>query len=398
MKKLFVLVAAVLLIMAASCDTKNIGVDPGPIAGPVPEATFVADTTWNENETATLTVNWTGGTAPYTIGCNMGGGTTLDVPAGTGAVSPFTQVFTLVEGTWTYTVTVIDVNSIPGTVTGTFEVGEALNIDPVIDNVTVDGGTLTVEVSDADTGQTLTVTVTEPAGMTVDATSKVAAQSSGTAVFAFSAVDIVAGATGDTTITVDDGAGGEATDTATITLDPLVIGEGELKAVAGAGAAAVGGEVPITVISGAFPAGAAFNYMNGVGVMVEEGAEYVDGTLNVGAVGGEQKDSDGLWGDMSPTPGSYLLPDDFMIVETPVDGSPGMIFIGFNVTPIGGGDVSTGGPLFNFHMTFTAAGTYTLGFIEFQDVKRTYYSDATSAEFNWTDITNDGVPNTIDVT
>ena len=113
---------------------------------------------------------------------------------------------------------------------------------------------------------------------------------------------------------------------------------------------------------------------------------------------GEAPRARAAWASMSPTPGSYLLPDDFMIVETPVVGEDGMIFIGFNVTPIAGGEVTTSGPLFNFGMTFTAADTYHLSFIEFQDVKRTYYSDSTSAEFNWTDISNAGVPNTIDVT
>ena len=55
--------------------------------------------------------------------------------------------------------------------------------------------------------------------------------------------------------------------------------------------------------------------------------------------------------------------------------------------------------LFNFGMSFSAAGTYTLGFLEFQDVKRTYYSDNAAVEYNWADITNviDEVPNTITV-
>jgi len=403
--------AAALLLPGCVRDTLNVGpgISGGP-TGPMPEATLEAPNGWHEDQTATLTVIWTYGRAPYTIGCNMGGGTTEDVPPGTPAVSPFTHEFTLIEGTWFYTITVTDsttwhdLDGLTGTTTGAYTVGPPLNHPPAIDDVTFEGSVLTVYVSDPD-GDSVDVELigVPELGLMVDGNRKIAGDYSkeaidGVATFELFSTDILMGVYGTITIIARDEHGAEDQTTFEIAPDPLVVPEGALVAVPSMGAAAVGGEVTINVISGDFPAGASFNYMNGVGVKVEEGAEYVDGTLNVGAVGGEQKDSDGLWAGMSPTPGSYLLPDDFMIVETPVDGEAGMIFIGFNVTPIGGGDVTAGGVLFNFGMTFTAAGTYNLSFIEFQDVKRTYYSDSTSAEFNWTDISNQGVPNTIDVT
>jgi hypothetical protein len=73
--------------------------------------------------------------------------------------------------------------------------------------------------------------------------------------------------------------------------------------------------------------------------------------------------------------------------------------IDFNVTPVGGSETTDGGALFNFGLQFDHAGTYTLGFEEFHDVKRTYYSDGASNEYFWDDISNSypGMPNSIEV-
>ena len=94
-KRLLVLVAAMVLVLAVSCDTKNIGTGGGPTRGPVPVVTVPAG--MNGAADANWTVTWVGGTAPYTIAMAMGGGTTADVPAGTAAVSPFAQTFTMVN-------------------------------------------------------------------------------------------------------------------------------------------------------------------------------------------------------------------------------------------------------------------------------------------------------------
>ena len=398
MKKLFVLVAALVLILAASCDTKNIGTD-NPVMGPTVTVTVPADMFGAQD--ATWTVTWTNSQAPYEVTMNMGGGTTANVPATT-ATSPFTQTFTMVnasqtdDATYTYTVIVTDGNGNAGEATATYTVGPLQNQDPVIDSVTYTAPDLTVNVSDPDAGDTLTVTVTEPTGLAVDAASKDAAQVTGSATFTWSATDLIAGGTGDTTITVDDGNGGTATASETITIAPISIPAGALAAVPATTAATTADTVTIVVIAGDFSNN--FQYMNGAGVTVEDGGAYVDGTLNVGAPGGEQKDVDGAWAGMSSAPNSFLLPDDFMIQENAIDG--GLVRIDFNVTPIGGANVTGGGALFNFGMDFTAAGTYTLGFEEFRDVKRTYFSDTDSTEYYWDDISNNytDVPNSITVT
>ena len=121
MRLLMVLPLLVVLIGFVSCDTKNIGYEP-------PEQIYVnvtltPDTAMAEGLTATMTITWTGGAGPYTIGINMGGGGTVDIPAGTPATSPFTQEFTLTDaGTYTYSVTVIDALTRVGSATGTYTI------------------------------------------------------------------------------------------------------------------------------------------------------------------------------------------------------------------------------------------------------------------------------------
>jgi hypothetical protein len=46
-------------------------------------------------------------------------------------------------------------------------------------------------------------------------------------------------------------------------------------------------------------------------------------------------------------------------------------------------------------MAFGKAGTYQLGFQQFDVVNRTYYQDSANTEYFWSDIDNEGVPNTV---
>lgn len=373
-------------LLTGGCRTANVGpaqTIQNTLAVTVPAGlTGGADATWR--------VTWSGGTPPYTIEMDMGGGATADIAAGTAATSPFEHDFTMVAGDFTYTVTVTGSLGTSGTVSGSYTVASTQDA-PSIDDVTYADGVLTVTVSDPD-GDTVTVSVTEPAGLAVDALSKEA--TGGTAVFNWSATDPIAGGSGDTTITADDGQGGTDTATATITIDPLSIPAGGLAAVPLATTATTADTVTVLVTSGDFSN--PFLYMNGVGVTVDSGAAYVDTTFNVGAPGGAQLDVDGVWTAASPD--SFLVPTDFMIQENDIGG--GRVRIDFNVTPINGTETTDGGALFNFELDFLDAGTYTLGFEEFHDVKRTYYSDGASTEYNWDDISNDypGVPNSIEVT
>jgi len=149
----------------------------------------------------------------------------------------------------------------------------------------------------------------------------------------------------------------------------------------------------IIIASG--PTEAPFQYMNGVALMVNTGAAFVDGSLNVGAPGGALAEMDGIWQAVQPD--SFLLPSDYMIQERSINS--GQVCIDFNVTPLGGDEVTCGGMLLNCELSFAQPGKYVLGFEQHHDVKRTYYSDGASTEYYWGDISNEyeGVPNTITV-
>jgi len=168
-------------------------------------------------------------------------------------------------------------------------------------------------------------------------------------------------------------------------------GTGELIAQFATDTGTTSEPVRVLVSCGQFPH--SFMYLNSVAVTVEVGAEYAAHTFNVGTPGGAYNGVDGVWTYIDPD--SFLLPDDNLYTESPVNGEPGVIYIAFNVIPIGGHNTMEGGDLFNFEMQFSAPGTYNLGFLDFQDVKRTYYSDAEANEYYWNNIANGNGINTI---
>ena len=169
-----------------------------------------------------MTATWTGGTAPYTIGINMGGGTTANVPAGTAATSPYTHTFTLGDaGTYTYTVSVVDASANSATATLAYIV-EAVGEGgaPSIVSTSLDGTEYFVYVSDPDGDTPLTVTVTDVAGLSVDSNTRVA-DGTGLAQFTWTADNPAAGGEGETTVTVDDGALTSAPWVETISIPPV---------------------------------------------------------------------------------------------------------------------------------------------------------------------------------
>jgi len=206
-----------------------------------------------------------------------------------------------------------------------------------------------------------------------------------------------------------DGSGGE--------LEPIGVDQGEPKpqpgdtrftldtlyAIPQQTSAAVGAPVRIVVATGA-PAHP-FQYMNSVRVTFSAGEPtFVPGSYNVGAVGGAPDYPDGIWASVAPE--AFLLPNDYMLSFNNYDAASGRWALDFNVTPILGTAVEgPEGELFNFEVTFAQPGTVQLGFEQFRDVDRAYYSYAESYlgtvhEYYWGDISNDhaGVANTIEVT
>lgn len=393
MKKLFVMVALGLLVLAASCDTKNIGNTPFPTRGPIVTVSVPAG--MNGGADAVWTVTWVSGTAPFTITMNMGGGATPNTFTQAGVTSPFTHTFTMVNpsltdnATYNYTVTVTDGQGLGRDWTGSYTVGPTLNQPPTV-SATYAAGVVTATVGDPD-GDALTVTSAATGTLTVAPASQNATAPYAALTFSVSA-DLLAGGTGDVTITVDDSHNAPVSDTvAGITIAGFTPAADTLYAIPTANASSVGTPVTVVILTGNTANN--FLYMNGVGVTVQgavdaanafiqaSGAYYEANSFNVGAPGGARDASDGIWAALGST--SFILaPDNLMNRGTDIGG--GRVRLDFNVTPLDGTQSnSTSGALFNFGLNFGVAGTYTLGFEEFNVVKRTYYSDAGATEYNW---------------
>lgn len=160
--------------------------------------------------------------------------------------------------------------------------------------------------------------------------------------------------------------------------------------------AQVGQPVRIVVATGVPASPLAF--MNGCAVSFSgTGADYVPGSFNVGEPGGEPWAADGIW--TAAAPQGFIQVDD-LLLQWAVSAEGNLTRMDFNVTPLYGSAITDAeGELFSFEAVFDEAGTYQLGFVEFSEVKRTYYSDWDAEEHFWSDLGNNhaGVANTITV-
>jgi hypothetical protein len=272
------------------------------------------------------------------------------------------------DNTYTVTVTVTDALGQSNDAEATVVVGMTLNANPVIDSMVVAGGMLTVNVSDPD-GDAVTVSVDGYTGITPDAMSAAGPA----AVFNFSVDDMLAGGNSTVDVTADDGNGGTATDTSgAIVFDPFAPAADTLYAIPMATAAAVGDPVTILVYTGAT---GPFQFLLNVGLVIPSDGAYVSETFNVGDIGGATADADGVWADITS---AFILGPDALIMPgaNPEDSLGTDNRFDFNVSPLFGTDqASVEGALFNAQFTFSAAGTKTITFQEFNGVNRTYYSD-----------------------
>lgn len=134
-----------------------------------------------------------------------------------------------------------------------------------------------------------------------------------------------------------------------------------------------------------------FRYVNAIGVTLEASNNYVTQSFSSGDPGGGHwPRADGVWATMIPpsSPGF----GDFR----GQDAGDGRIRFDVNFTPGPGDDLlNATGALCYFEIEI--GSDLTLGFQEFYQVKRTYYSDNSLNEYYWGDSSNNhpGVPNSI---
>ncbi len=152
--------------------------------------------------------------------------------------------------------------------------------------------------------------------------------------------------------------------------------------------AEVGEEILVTVTTGQLSH--PFQFMLNVGLVVDEDAEYVEDSFNVGSPGGKRDFPDGIWTMVDPI--GFILGPDVLIQPgaDPEQSLEGKSRIDFNVSPFRGNDVSgAGGDLFNCRFKYTEPGIKTLTFQDFNGVNRTYYNDLEeSRDTFWDDSSN----------
>jgi hypothetical protein len=163
--------------------------------------------------------------------------------------------------------------------------------------------------------------------------------------------------------------------------------------------ATVGERVRVRIVTGELSPYEPLSSLSGVGVSVPEGAAYVPGSFNVGSIGGDAYNTDGLWSVMNPPISDFLVvPDDwFDAIPTDV---PGQLLLPFSVAPIQGRDITAPGVLFNFELVFDSPGVYPLGFVDVYQGERTHFTEESGRRNYWYDISNDhaGYANTVTVT
>ena len=128
---------------------------------------------------------------------------------------------------------------------------------------------------------------------------------------------------------------------------------------------------------------------------METNGTYMANSFNYGAPGGARTDTDGYWALMGPpTPTLYLDFGDGLVPGAAIDIGSGLHRYSFAIIPQGvfaapaalpGG----GAVLFNFQVSFSAAGTYHLG-LQLNDgiFDQTYYSDGASDNYHWAMLDN----------
>ena len=365
-------------------------------------------------ESATFSASFHSGTAPYTISIDFGGAASPNLDW-TPATSPFSSTVALVDlqraqdFTATFRVTdALGFTANPRTLT--FNVGATRNKPPVL-TLAVAGNIVSASITDPDSSEVTVTLDSVSSGLSGRPASQRIEGGNGSADFSFSAVEILAGAVGTATFTADDRDGGTDTETSgTITVQPVVLPDDGLAAIPLATEASTEDSVKVVIASG--PMANPFQFMTGVSIIFPPGCSYSGNSYDYGAPvrddsglnpveDKDQETVDGIWTLVNPVSGFLGVGDNLLVPDTDLPAPfEGMSAIDFNITPLNGTDAPAGssGILFNFDLEFSAAGTYKLGFLLFDEINRTYYQDGQQAVYQWGDLSNATTQDTVTVT
>lgn len=262
-----------------------------------------------------------------------------------------------------------------------------LNDQPLITSAVYDGAThrLAVSVTDIE-GDDVMVSISDIDGLSAYPMEAIVTGGAGEVLFNWCADDQFAGGYGTTTITLqganaNHGEPGLRTVVLNIPAIEVNLGDRHLTAIPVKTLARVGETVTVVVMTGPFPELVPFLNMDSVAVTVTAGGDYVDDSLNIGAIGGSQQSIDGVWSSIvqwsGPPERLFYLSEDSQIHAQDAGEDSSLSLMQFFIFPQSGRETTTGGELFNFCISFDHPGEYQLGFLAKKEGQRTFYTDAT---------------------
>jgi hypothetical protein len=393
---------AAIVIGLAACSGGGPAVQPLTVS--LSSGADVLSTHVEGNWTATMT----GGTAPYDVRWDFGGGSVssilemLDEPGPTSTAST-----AVLAGDWTATVQVTDAAGVVAIASRAYHVMPEPQLSA---SAIFAAGKITV-VTDADPSADLRFNVDSPAGFLLGSPVPSLVNGNPGALVPVSAADPLLGANGELTVNITDSTGPTGVATVPVSLAPIALAADTLYAIPLQRQVRVGEPVTVLVATGTLPN--PFLYMVGVGLTTDPDAQYDYGSLNFGDLGGAAPPPgqyweprffpDGIWAEFAAQPGwsGFLLAPDgedfsFSFYSWIENGRRRW---DMNLTPLGVQPrLNASGALFNVAFNFDSPGVKTFGFQQVSGVKRTYYADD-ATEYFWGDISNDhpGVANSVEV-
>lgn len=355
-------------------------------------------------ETATWEATWEGGTAPYTVYWDFGGGASNPGTMATSnnSLNIAIEMRAGEDGSTrlTATVAVTDSLGVTGDATADYQVTSPVSGLGAYVSSSTDH---TLEIQVIGGTAPYTVRVSDPEGLITDTTELTTED--GSVVFPFYTVDVLLGGGGLCFIEVEDSLGFTYETDTFIGIDAVPLNDDTLYAIPLKHEVKVG--EPVTILIATGTTAHAFQFLLGVGLVAPSDG-YHDSrypqTLNAGTIGNPDMYPDGIWGDIFPgdhddnhspfitgNAWDWIYPgadsEDKLGTENRWD---------INISPLGGRDVpSVKGSICSLGFEFKEPGLKRIGFQEFNGVYRTYYNSkaAGTDTFTWSVLMADEMGN-----